>query len=139
MAQQQTEAPRNDPKSRPIVADSFGQVGGTFKHTRTDRAYVLANPLDDSLGLTYCLEIGYHEVNAKTDKERVALGRVEDSGRVTFRGQVLLWIEKDVYDAHREHGLRVLRAREVAKKNPGGPDNVIDARGKPATQWETKE
>ena len=119
---------RNDPESRPYDP----MRAGTVRNKREDREYVLANPNDDIFGLARHIDDGWKEINHRTDRERVYSGREEGNGRVSFQGQVLLWIEKQKHQDRLDAAQAVVKARESKARGPGGIDSVIDATGKPA-------
>jgi hypothetical protein len=110
---------------------------GCLKNRRDDRAYLLANPNDDLHGLAFHLDSGWHEIRATKDgdKERINSGRVDANGRVTFQGQVLIWLEKDEHDLRAKDQQALVKAREKKKLAPGGIDGVVDAQGVPATPY----
>jgi hypothetical protein len=128
MAQQAQGIERVDPRPRSV---SRGQAG-TLKFGRVDRAYLLANPNDDIHGLQFHLDSGWRKINGGKDgdKERVHSGRVDANGEVSYQGQVLIWIEKEEYDARQADMRATIKAREAKKQAPGGIDNIVDAQGK---------
>jgi hypothetical protein len=122
---------RKDPRSkRPPRAQD-----GTVTGQRPDRRYSLAYPSDISFGLTRLLEDGYHKVNAKSDKERVVCGREEPNGDISYKGHILVWIEKDEFEARLEDGQAVVKARMQKAKGPGGLDRVVGVTGKAASDF----
>ena len=125
-----TTTKRADPRARQYNPGVSGQI----RHNRPDRAYLLANPMDNLHGLAMHLDSGWHKVNGGKDgdKERVHSGKTEANGDVTFEGQVLIWIEKDEYDFRMQRRQELIDAREAKIRAPGGIDSVIDVDGNPA-------
>jgi hypothetical protein len=119
---------RNDPRPRLSRLQMAGQVD----NKREDRQYVLANPSDELCGLPIHLDDGWQKISAKDDKERVIGGRVEKNGDVTFRGQVLVWLDKAEYESREADKRALVAVRNNKKVGPGGLDGVVDAQGKPA-------
>ena len=123
---------RKDPRPRRAPR----AVDGTVTGQHPDRRYVLAYPSDISFGLTRFLEDGYKKVNAKSDKERVTCGRVEENGDVSYKGHILVWIDKEEFEARLADGQEVVKARMRKAKGPGGIDNVVSVNGKPAADFD---
>jgi hypothetical protein len=122
------QAERVDPKTRRIATGQAGHL----RNGRADRAYKLANPLDENFGLQIHLDMGWEKINGGKDgdKERVAGGRVDANGTVSFNGQVLIWLPKDESDAREADKRDIMKAREQKRNGPGGIDSVMDADGK---------
>jgi hypothetical protein len=106
---------------------------GLVKNKRDDRAYLYANPNDDLQGLSFHLDNGWHEINASKDKERANSGRQDANGRITFQGNVLIWLEKEEFDQRAKDRDALIRARDAKKRAPGGIDGIVDAQGVPAS------
>jgi hypothetical protein len=122
------QAGRVDPKTLRLAPGQAGQL----RNGRGDRAYKLANPLDENFGLQIHLDTGWEKINGGKDgdKERIAGGRVDDNGTVSFNGQVLIWLPKEEADGREADKMAVLRAREQKRNSPGGIDSVVDADGR---------
>lgn len=131
MKEPQQQPARKDPKPRRIRRQDEGSV----TDQRPDRHYVLAYAADVSFGLSRHLTDGYVKVNAKSDKERVVCGRVEENGDVTWKGHVLVWIDRETWEANEAYAAEVVKARNGKAKGPGGIDNVVGVNGKPASDF----
>lgn len=124
-------ATRKDPKPRSMRANA---IGGHVIDKRDDRAYKWANPNDESFGLVFCLADGWNKVNAKIDKERGRLGRVADNGEdVIWKGQVLVWMDKEEFDSRDAERGEFVERHEMAKQRPGGIDAIVGPDGELAT------
>lgn len=135
--EQQAPPARKDPQPRSLRQYA---IGGTVRDARPDRRYMYANPVDQTMGLDFMLDTGWHKVNAKSDKERAQLGRVEPDGEtVTYRGQVLIWIDAEEFEARDIDRASFAIRHEKAKKQPGGPDGVRGADKRLATEWRPEE
>jgi hypothetical protein len=97
------------------------------------KRYFIANPTDQStgLGLQACLDDGWKRVNHKRSPERLRGGAIQDSGDVTWKGQVLLWMTDEEYAAYRAD---IEAARRDMVQRLGTP--VVDETGKPATDMD---
>ena len=82
--------------------------------------------------------MGWEKINGRKDgdKERIAGGRVDENGTVSFNGQVLIWLPKDEHDAREADKQSLMKAREKQRNSPGGIDNVVDADGRPAQKMD---
>jgi hypothetical protein len=128
-----TSTERADPRPRPINPAQSGQV----KHgtENKDRAYRLSNPLDEVQGLQYDLDTGWNKIDGRNgkDRERLVGGRIDEkNGTVSFRGQVLLWMSKEDWDAQNEMRRQALVGNEQRRNSGVGLDGLTDALGKPA-------
>lgn len=120
--QADSTAKRADPPKRRFVMAVAGQV----KNGRPDRKYLLANPNDEIHGLPIKLDQGWTRVNGNKDgdKERVNGGKVEADGRVTFQGQVLLFMPLEEYEARQAEMQELVKARHEKSRGKGGIDGL---------------
>jgi len=124
---------RADPRPRPINPAQSGQL----KHgtENKERAYRLSNPMDEVQGLQYDLDTGWNKIDGRQgkDRERIVGGRVDEkNGTVSFRGQVLLWMSKEDWDAQNEMRRQTLVGNEQRRNSGLGLDGLKDALGNPA-------
>ena len=84
---------RADPKTKRLLPGQAGHL----RFGRPERVYKLANPADENFGLQIHLDMGWEKINGGKDgdKERIAGGRVNPDGSVSFNGQVLIWLPKE--------------------------------------------
>lgn len=125
----QAPQPASEPRKDPRPRRARGKIA-TVLHQNPDRRYVMANPADTRFGLSKHLEDGWTKIDAKSDKERISCGRVSPDGEVSFEGQVLLWIDKEEYEARIQDAEQIVKARDRQAAAPGGIDNVKAVDGK---------
>lgn len=125
MAQEQLQ--RRDPKG--IRAQRSGEI--VILNQRDDRRYQVANPNENRFGASYLESIGWHFIDRKVDKERIRGGgpSKDDPSKEAYSDQVLMWIEKDLYEE--EQTLRFQEQQELLKRTsrPGGIDAVVGTDG----------
>jgi hypothetical protein len=127
---------RADPKTKRLLPGQAGHL----RFGRPERVYKLANPADENFGLQIHLDMGWEKINGGKDgdKERIAGGRVNPDGSVSFNGQVLIWLPKEEHDAREADKRALIAAREKKRNSPGGIDGVTDVNGQLAQKMSTE-
>jgi hypothetical protein len=121
---QQVQVTRVDPKPR-----AGAHMIGTISNKQPDRAYLLANPNDEMTGVSMMEAVGWLPLMAGKDKEKIVGGRPDAGGRLTVRGLVIMWrpLADQEEDLREKHAFAA--RHEVAKRQPGGIDNVVGVSG----------
>jgi hypothetical protein len=127
---EQKKTKRADPS---IQRPTSGGEPGYVRNARPDRAYKLANPLDDRSGLPRLIDKEWTKIDATKDKERVYSGRVMDNGDVSYLGQILVWLPKEKYEEYQAEKQRLGDMRFTKSRGAGGIDGVKGLDGRPAS------
>lgn len=128
-AEQPDPGKRVDPPRRQRIK---AQDMGIVLNQSTERKYLLANPTCEHTGLQPMLTMGWYRVNHNSDPERIAGGRLETNGDVTWKGQVLIWLPIEEYNEIIGQQRDIMRAREATRDRPGGMVGAQDFKGRPA-------
>lgn len=93
---------RKDPSPR--FADG-ADYGTHLKHSDPTRKYVLINPNDQAMGIEFYEELGYTIERSRPQGPKFFAGKTcKDGDVITFRGHVLMSIDKKTHEELRENG-----------------------------------